>query len=274
MEIFSVPNALLAFGAFFVYCVLLAIYRLYFSPSCQVPRPKACCFDAMVRVLLRCRQAGSLRVGISILIRLSTFVSICIQQTRKGAGRLQILTNELLKANFGELSDKVLINWIAGRLSGCTSNIVWFLHSDNDDQLIQYQGPIVRISPYELHINDPEYYDELYVGPTTRRSENYTWTTKQFGPSTSVFATNGHELHRIRRAAIAPFFSIKSVQRLEPSVQSVIDRLILRFKGLRGTGKVINILHVYCALTLDVISEYSFGRADGALDRRFREELV
>ncbi|KAL8846468.1 MAG: hypothetical protein Q9221_008452, partial [Calogaya cf. arnoldii] len=127
--------------------------------------------------------------------------------------------------------------------------------------------PIVRISPHELHINDLEYYEELYVGPTTRRSEKYAWTTKQFGPSSSVFATPGHELHRIRRAALAPFFTTKRVQRLEPSVQSVIDKLIERLREFRGTGKVINILHVYTALTLDIISEYSFGRADGALDR-------
>ncbi|KAL8859758.1 MAG: hypothetical protein Q9178_003873 [Gyalolechia marmorata] len=127
-------------------------------------------------------------------------------------------------------------------------------------------GPIVRISPYELHINDLEYYDELYVG-SSRRSEKYPWTTKQFGPSTSVFATVGHELHRIRRAALAPFFSTQAVQRLEPCVQSVIDKLITRLHELQGTGKVVDILHVYCALTLDIISEYSFARAYGALDR-------
>ncbi|KAL8649988.1 MAG: hypothetical protein Q9226_005334, partial [Calogaya cf. arnoldii] len=135
------------------------------------------------------------------------------------------------------------------------------------ERMHKQYGPVVRISPHELHNNDIEYYEELYVGPTTRRSEKYAWTTKQFGPSSSGFATPGHELHRIRRAALAPFFSTKCVQRLEPSVQSVIDKLIERLREFRGTGRVINTLHVYTALTLDIISEYSFGRADGALDR-------
>ncbi|KAL8785784.1 MAG: hypothetical protein Q9213_003162 [Squamulea squamosa] len=181
MDLFSVTNAFSAFYAFLVYCVLLAVYRLYISPLAKFPGPK--------------------------LAALTLWYEFYFDVVKKG---LYI--------------------------------------------------------PYELHINDPEYYDELYVG-STRRSEKYPWTTKQFGPSTSVFATNTHELHRIRRAALASFFSTQSVQRLEPSVQSVVDKLTSRLRELQGSGKVVNVLHMYCALTLDIISEYSFGKAYGAMQR-------
>lgn len=37
-------------------------------------------------------------------------------------------------------------------------------------------GPIVRINPYEVHIYDPDFYDELYVSGGKRRSEQWSWT--------------------------------------------------------------------------------------------------
>ena len=49
-------------------------------------------------------------------------------------------------------------------------------------------GPIVRISPYELHINDAEYYDELYSGGSKKR-DKYEWATRLFGNSASMFGT-------------------------------------------------------------------------------------
>jgi hypothetical protein len=35
-----------------------------------------------------------------------------------------------------------------------------------------FPGPIVRINPDELHIDDPEYYEEIY-GSTTRKRDKY-----------------------------------------------------------------------------------------------------
>lgn len=48
-------------------------------------------------------------------------------------------------------------------------------------------GPIVRISPYELHINDTDYYDELYGG--SKKFDKYPWAARLFGNSSSAVNT-------------------------------------------------------------------------------------
>lgn len=36
-----------------------------------------------------------------------------------------------------------------------------------------FLGPIVRVTPHELSIHDPDFYDKLYVAGSVRRTDNY-----------------------------------------------------------------------------------------------------
>ena len=74
------------------------------------------------------------------------------------------------------------------------------------------------------------------------------------------------ELHRIRRAIFAHYLSKATLLRLEPGIQSVVEKLISRFEGLRGSGKNINLLDVYASLTGDIIGQYAFAQPYGFLD--------
>lgn len=129
-----------------------------------------------------------------------------------------------------------------------------------------YQGPIVRINPYELHVNDPEFLDVLYVAASTRRSTKYPWAMKMFGSGSSGFDTIDHHLHRIRRGALAPFFSRASVQKLETVVQSVVDKLVVRLQQVRGSGAIVNLPHLYASLTGDIIGQYALATSYNLLD--------
>ncbi|KAI9764141.1 MAG: hypothetical protein M1840_008701 [Geoglossum simile] len=127
-------------------------------------------------------------------------------------------------------------------------------------------SPIVRINPYELHISDPDYYDEMYTGPSKRR-DKWAWSAKMFGNTQSMLGTVSHDHRRIRRSAINPYFSKQSVARLGPVIQSLVDTLCDRFEGFRETGGVLNLGHAYAALMTDVITEYCFARSYGFLGK-------
>lgn len=43
-------------------------------------------------------------------------------------------------------------------------------------QLHEEHCPIVRINPFEVYINDPDFYDEVYPGASKRRTEQWSWT--------------------------------------------------------------------------------------------------
>jgi cytochrome P450 len=128
-------------------------------------------------------------------------------------------------------------------------------------------GPIVRISPFELHVNDPDFYDELYVGSSVRKTNKYLWALRMFGPPNTLFGTPDHDLHRFRRSALSPFFSQASVQRLEPTVQLVIDKLLSRLQKIQGSGSIVNLIDVFSALTGDVVSQYAFAKPFGLMDQ-------
>ncbi|TGO82834.1 hypothetical protein BPOR_0748g00020 [Botrytis porri] len=131
-------------------------------------------------------------------------------------------------------------------------------------ELHERYGPIIRINPWELHINDPDYYDELYVAGGKRR-DKYPYYTKQFGNSESMIGTVSHNHHRLRRGAMNRYFSKASVFRLEPMIQKYVDSLVRRLCSYKDTKKPVNLSWAFSCFTFDVISEYALGRTDSSI---------
>ncbi|PYH29500.1 cytochrome P450 [Aspergillus neoniger CBS 115656] len=128
-------------------------------------------------------------------------------------------------------------------------------------------GPIVRINPEELHIEPSAFYDELYA-PGGKKKRNLNPQFKhQFGAPDSTFSTIEHDLHRMRRSALSPFFSKASVRRLQPVIWEKVDKLLERLHGLRNTGHPVRMDIAYAAFTNDVIMQYSFSHSRERLQK-------
>lgn len=119
-------------------------------------------------------------------------------------------------------------------------------------------GPIIRISPEELHIRDSHYYEELYAPGSKKRDKYVGWVVMAGAPDSS-FATAPHNLHRIRRAALNPYFSKRSIGQTESLIMTKVQVLCRRFEEACKSGQVIRLDAAYMALTMDVITHYCFG---------------
>lgn len=127
----------------------------------------------------------------------------------------------------------------------------------------------MRINPIHIHINDPDFYDEIYAGGGRRRDKcQWSFPVKEPDKMTrSVVATIMHEKHRLRRAPLNQYFSKRSIRNLESLITSGVDRLVKRLRGRYLDGSIINLSDAYTGLTIDIISEYCFGAGAGRLDQ-------
>jgi len=129
-------------------------------------------------------------------------------------------------------------------------------------RLHERYGPIIRINPDEIHIDDAEYYDVVFCNSTPNRpidkSEKFRY---RFSVPEATVQTGLAEIHRRRRAAIAPCFSKARIKSRNDDLQAIIDgisnRLTTEFKG---TGRVINMNFMWGAMASDIITEIAFAR--------------
>lgn len=125
-------------------------------------------------------------------------------------------------------------------------------------------GPIVRISPHEIHIKDSDSF--LQFNSNTSKLDKYAWYYNFVAAPLSGALTTSHELHRTRRAAMAKYFSTANVTRLEPLIQSCVSKLISRLDEHRLQGKVVDLSNAYRCIATDVITEYALPRSRLMLD--------
>jgi hypothetical protein len=87
----------------------------------------------------------------------------------------------------------------------------------------------------------------------------YEWFTNAAGSPTSTFATVGHDLHRVRRSALNPFFSKASVTRLEPLIHSKVEAMCSGMTAQLQAQTFFDFGAAYMSFALDTVSHYAFG---------------
>ncbi|KAI1402050.1 cytochrome P450 [Hypoxylon fuscum] len=135
------------------------------------------------------------------------------------------------------------------------------------EEMHRKYGPIVRIRPDVVHINDPAFIEKLYSQSPKHRRERY-WTILQtLQADGSILATKDHDLHRKRRAVLNPYFSQQNVRRLEPVINDTLANLFYRMDGWAKAETPVRMNVALRAATKDIIQAYAFGEGDKCLDK-------
>lgn len=134
-------------------------------------------------------------------------------------------------------------------------------------------GPILRINPNEVQIDDPEFFDKIYSSAGVKRHRHELQQRGNASPG-AMASAGPHDLHRLRRSAIQNFFSKAAILRLESRIQSRVQLLLQRLEYLRRQGATMQAGTLFGALTLDIITEYSFGESWGCLEAEDMNEPV
>ena len=127
-------------------------------------------------------------------------------------------------------------------------------------------GPIVRITPWEIHIHDPDFYGIIYS--TSQAFDKPDSVAHWSGIRNATFTTPGHDLHRLRRTAIAPCFSKRNVQEKAPFIQSQVDKICARVGNeYAGTNDALILDDVFTCYAADVVFYYFFRQSYRFLDK-------
>lgn len=117
-------------------------------------------------------------------------------------------------------------------------------------------GPIVRIVPDEIHIQDSDFYDTLYT--KAGRVDKYDWMANRFNSDQSVFAAPSANVHMIRRKALNPFFSRQRIMDFEDVIREKIAILVKHIDNYYKTARPFALSSGFMALAGDVIMQYCF----------------
>ncbi|KAI2464658.1 cytochrome P450 [Annulohypoxylon bovei var. microspora] len=132
-------------------------------------------------------------------------------------------------------------------------------------KLHEKYGPIVRISPDEVHCSDINFVDEIYAVGNRKRNKPLHLISGS-AHTESGFGTMDHNLHKLRRGPVAKFFSRGMISRLEDDIHRLAQ--VLCDKLLLTCDSPTDVVVAYSCFASDAISSYCFGESFGFLDQK------
>ncbi|KAK5660828.1 hypothetical protein OQA88_12199 [Cercophora sp. LCS_1] len=129
-------------------------------------------------------------------------------------------------------------------------------------------GPVIRISPDEIHLSNPLNYDKIYsVGSKFNKDAAFYGPMEAPLKTPIILTVLSAEDHRIRRSYLNPFFSRRSILDMERVVRDKTAKLIGLIQDSLADKGVFDAHHAVRAFSVDIITEYAYARCWNQMDQ-------
>ncbi|KAI1427558.1 cytochrome P450 [Xylaria sp. FL1777] len=119
-------------------------------------------------------------------------------------------------------------------------------------------GPVVRVTPEEIHVMEASAYNEIFVVGAVRKTDSYPRFSSGTGFEDMTAISVSHNSHRHLRIPLDKLFARSSILRIESRVADRVARLCDRLSSYQGSGEVVNLTNALSSLTTDIISSVIF----------------
>ncbi|BCR99312.1 cytochrome P450 [Aspergillus luchuensis] len=125
-------------------------------------------------------------------------------------------------------------------------------------------GPIIRITPDEVHINDVGFLDTIYAHSMARR-DKYGYQLRSLRVPGGLGTTTDHDLHKVRRESLAPFFSKRNILHMEGLISDKVDQLKRLISTHVAEDTPVNLSDAFFAFSNDVVNNFLFAHRTDVL---------
>ncbi|POS78532.1 cytochrome P450 [Diaporthe helianthi] len=131
-------------------------------------------------------------------------------------------------------------------------------------ELHRRYGPIIRVTPDEIHISDVGFLDTIYA-PSFSPRDKYQYQLRSLRVPGGVGTTPSVDVHRKRREALSPFFSKRNVVSLEPMITEKVQQLCQLLSKHASEQTPVNLSDVFFAFSNDVVNNFLFSHRTDVL---------
>ncbi|KAI0970956.1 cytochrome P450 [Xylaria arbuscula] len=125
-------------------------------------------------------------------------------------------------------------------------------------ELHEQYGPVVRVTPEEVHVMEASAYNEIFVVGAVRNTNSYPRFSDGTGFEDMTAISVTHAAHRRLRMPLDKLFARNNILGIESRVTDRVTRLCNRLGSYQGTGEVVNLTNALSSLTTDIISSIIF----------------